>query len=189
MNCLTALSGHAANARCSTVAPRRREGGICTTGTHLTCSQIRAHAHTAGDFFACAAPETVLALHFRPQRKITLTPLTRLRPTYQLLIVFSLLATLFAWRCYLSQPKTPIRELAERRQPAAAAPSLLPTKASISTVNHTSTSNTPAILAGVWSKLNTLALSQAPDPQCSDPVCSNFSPNSSCAKATTTARL
>ena len=26
MNCLTALSGHAANARCSTVAPRRREG-------------------------------------------------------------------------------------------------------------------------------------------------------------------
>ena len=32
MNCLTALSGHAANARCSTVAPRRR-GGICTTDT------------------------------------------------------------------------------------------------------------------------------------------------------------
>ena len=71
---------------------------------------------------------------------------TRLRPTYQLLIVFSLLATLFAWRCYLSK-------------------------------------------AGVWSKLNTSALSQAPDPQCSEPVCSNFAPNSSCAKATTTARL
>ena len=74
MNCLTALSGHAANARCSTVAPRRREGGICTTDTP-TCSQIRAHAHTAEYFFACAAPETVLALHFRPQRKKTLTPL------------------------------------------------------------------------------------------------------------------
>ena len=74
MNCLAALSGHAANARCSTVAPRRREGGICTTDTP-TCSQIRAHAHTAEDFFACAAPETVLALHFRPQRKKTLTPL------------------------------------------------------------------------------------------------------------------
>ena len=76
MNCLTALSGHAANARCSTVAPRRREGGICTTDTP-TCSQIRAHAHTAGDFcaHARAAPETVLALHFRPQRKQNLTPL------------------------------------------------------------------------------------------------------------------
>ena len=76
LNCLTALSGHATNARCSTVAPRRREGGIYMHHGHTYLrSQIRAHAHTAGDFFACAAPETVLALHFRPQRKLFLTPL------------------------------------------------------------------------------------------------------------------
>ena len=55
---------------------------------------------------------------------------------------------------------------------------------SASTVEGTPAFTTPAStkLVGVWSKLNTSALSQVPlDPQCSDSVCSDFAPNSICA--------
>ena len=68
---------------------------------------------------------------------------------------------------------------------------ILATKSGISSVEGTLASTTPAStkLVGVWNKLNTSALSQVPlDPQCSDPVCSNFASSLKCAK-TVTAKL
>ena len=56
------------------IAARRREGGICTTDTPTAAKYARMRIRQE-IFFASAAPETVLALHFRPQRKKTLTPL------------------------------------------------------------------------------------------------------------------
>ena len=55
------------------------------------------------------------------------------------------------------------------------------TQQSVSTVIPT-TKRATAKLSGVWSKLNISALSEIPDQQCSDVICSNFASQLSCAK-------
>ena len=67
MNCLTALSGHAANARCSTVAPQRRH-----MNHGHTCSQIRAHIYMRQEILRMRSARNCFGAAFSAPAKINI---------------------------------------------------------------------------------------------------------------------